>query len=142
MCQSASSRSPIRRRNTPLADDVRHWPDHGHGGGGVRTAYADLQTRSRLCRLAWTRAGSAFNRRQAAARAHLEVGSTRHPKASHSRSHGGNPDRKGEDQNTDHPEPALDPSAPSSITSTNRAGALQTKIKPPVPNHSTTDTSR
>jgi hypothetical protein len=28
---------------------------------------------------------------------------------------------------------------PSSITSINRAGALQTKITPPVPNHSTTD---
>ena len=49
------------------------------------------------------------------------------------------PGRKGEDQSTDHPEPVLDPSAPSSITSTHRAGSLQTKITPPVPNHSTTD---
>ncbi len=43
---------------------------------------------------------------------------------------------------TDHPEPALEPSAPRSITSTHRAKALQTNIRPPVPNHSTTDTLR
>jgi molybdate transport repressor ModE-like protein len=41
-----------------------------------------------------------------------------------------------------HGGPPLDPSAPSSITSTNRAGALQTKITPSVPNHSTTDRGR
>lgn len=36
-------------------------------------------------------------------------------------------------------EAAIDPSAHSSITSIHRAEALQTKITPPVPNHSTTD---
>lgn len=39
-------------------------------------------------------------------------------------------------------EAAIDPSAHSSITSIHRAEALQTKITPPVPNHSTTDTGR
>ena len=46
--ESASSRSPIRRRNTPLADDAGHWPDHSHGANTMgipqrRTAWLVAQ---------------------------------------------------------------------------------------------------